>query len=318
MGKTLAECRRMLRSFLAAHLSQETRHRIRKIFFLDKKSKCDATVQWAIQDDVCNLRCVYCRFSHSVKQVPATDVKPLIEAMDKTGLIFNVAVCGNGELFLVPNIIEVFQELTKKHYISIVTNMTLRKVREFCEKIDPPKVIFVAASLHIKELERTGLTDMFIENYLLCEKKGFNVRAQEVAHPSLLGEAEHYKRFFGQKGVPLYFDDCFTQYEGKTYPEDYTDEERKAFGLITKKDCMDRIYQKGKLCNAGYNVCTVALDGKVYPCPGIKDVIGDIHRGKIGFREELMQCPNDKCLCPLNFLFGDLFLKARAATQPRG
>jgi MoaA/NifB/PqqE/SkfB family radical SAM enzyme len=315
MGNIFTECKEMLRTFLAAHLPNETRQFIKKLFLQDKRFKCDATIQWAIQDDVCNLRCEYCRFDHLVKAVPAGDAKCLIETMDKTGLIFNVAVCGNGETFLVPNIIEILQALTKKHYVSLVSNLSLRKVGEFCEKIDPKKVIDITASLHIKELERTGLTDLFIENYLLCEKKGFKIRAQEVAHPNLLGEVDKYKRFFGERGVRLYFDDCFIQFEGKTYPDAYTDEERKTFGLIKKQDSMDRIYQKGKLCNAGYNVFTVAIDGKVYPCPGIKDMIGDVRQGNIGFRKELIRCPNDKCLCPINFLFDDLLLRAREKTK---
>ena len=318
MKKELARLKEALHSFLEKHLSLETRQRVKKIFFRDAKSKCDAVAQWAIQDEVCNLKCEYCRFSHSIKEVPPADVKPLLEALDKTGKIFHVSICGNGETFLVPNIIEVLQELTRRHYVSLVTNLTPKKIREFCEKIDPKKVLDITASLHIKELERTGLMDTFIENYLLCEKKGFNIRAQEVAHPSLLGEVEKYKRFFAEKGIRLYFDDCFATYGGKSYPDAYTDEERRVFGLPRRQETLDKIYQKGKLCNAAYNVCTIAIDGKVYPCPDLKEVIGDIHRGGIGFKKGLTVCPMDRCFCPINFLYYELYLKALEETRKRG
>lgn len=318
MKMELAGLKEAVHSFLEMHVSTEIRQRIKKIFFPDTKSKCNAVAQWAIQDEVCNLRCAYCRFSHSIKEVPPADVKPLLGTLDKTGKIFHVSICGNGETFLVPNIIEVLQALTQRHYVSIVTNLTSPKIREFCEKIDPKKVLDITASLHIKELERTGLTDTFIANYLLCKKKGFNIRAQEVAHPSLLGEIEKYKRFFAQKGIRLYFDDCFAIFEGKSYPDAYTDEERQAFGLIRRQETLGKIYQKGKLCNAAYNVCTIAIDGKVYPCPDLKKVIGDIHRGEIGFKKELTVCPMDRCFCPLNFLYYELYLKALEETQKRG
>jgi len=318
MADTWTGLKEALRSFLVTHLTKKTRQRIKKIFFLGKKIKYDAVAQWAIQDEVCNLKCVYCRFSHSIKEVPPADPKFLLETLDKTGKIFIIAICGNGETFLVPNIIEVLQELTRKHLISLVSNFTLKKTREFCEKIDPKKVTSVVASLHIKELERTGLTNRFVENYLLCKKKGFNVRAQVVAHPALLGEAEKYIKFFGQKGVQIYFDECFIEYEGKSYPDAYTDHERQVLGLIKKQESIDRIYQKGKLCNAGYNICTVAVDGKVYPCPDIKEVIGDIHQGRIEFKKELTLCPNDRCLCPLNFLSYDLFTRGLEETKKRG
>jgi hypothetical protein len=122
-------------------------------------------------------------------------------------------------------------------------------VRELAERVDPGRARF-HASLHIRELERRNLLDRFIENYHICNKHGFYIYAEEVGHPSLMKEVKSYRELFHERGVPIQFGVFKGEFQGKSYPESYTDEEIKCFGL--NQETAKKIFrQKGKLCNVG-------------------------------------------------------------------
>jgi organic radical activating enzyme len=212
-------------------------------------SRYNALLQWLITDK-CNLDCLYCstkqyaKFEGNIK----IDIDAAIRAMDKTGKTFIINVTGGGEPFMADNILELCAAITKKHYLIINTNLTSPKFKLFSEAIDPLKVFYIMASLHIKELERLNLMDRYIDNYLALTGKGFHVIAEEVAHPSLFTEADHYREFFKSRGVPIAFGPFCGQWEGKNYPEAYTAEEKKLFGL--KDNIQAVFFQKGRKCNA--------------------------------------------------------------------
>jgi len=221
----------------------------------------------------------------------------LRNALDKTNKIHKINLTG-GEPFLVRNIVDLCVEITKKHFVACSTNLTSDKIKEFAEKINPLKVIFINASCHIKELERLNLLDKYIDNFNLCKGKGFNILATELAYPPLLSEVEKYKKFFKEKGIELGFAQFCGEYNGRHYPEAYTDEEIKGFGLEKAPD-IKMLKSKGKICNAGYNVCVVSSNGTVRPCQGIDEIMGSIFN-KIKFKKELIRCPRENCECPLS------------------
>jgi hypothetical protein len=235
------------------------------------------------------------------------DISSLIRTLDKTNKIFKIGFSG-GEPFLISNFIEACEKLTKRHYISLVTNLTSDKIKEFCEKIDPLRVVHLLASTHIKELERFNLLSRYISNFLMCKKRGYNISAYEVAYPPLLTEAEKYRKFFKEKGIELNFDPFLGNYSGKRYPQAYTEQEIEVFGLNMKSGSYAGTpHQKGKLCNAGYNVGMVGLYGEIRPCISVFDIIGNIY-GEIKFKDKLIICPHEFCPCPFNdydrYLFG--------------
>ena len=57
-------------------------------------------------------------------------------SINKTNKIFKIEFTG-GEPFLIPNIIEACEELTKKHYIEIISNFTSDRITEFCRVRSP-------------------------------------------------------------------------------------------------------------------------------------------------------------------------------------
>lgn len=263
------------------------------------KIECDAFLEW-IATLKCNLTCGYCidgvdRYPGHASEI---DIPALIRTLNETNKIFLISFSG-GEPFLVPNIIEALQELTKKHYITLFTNLTSKKIEEFANKINPERVASITASLHLKELERLSLLDTYINNFLLCKAKKFNIMAIEIAYPPLLPEVEKYKKFFRERGIEIKFSPLKPgTYGGKKYPESYTEQELEVFGLYGKKSVLKAFSLKGQICNAGYNVAIVYPNGDINPCFEIRESIGNIYK-KIEFKHNLVRCPFEQCGCPL-------------------
>jgi MoaA/NifB/PqqE/SkfB family radical SAM enzyme len=241
----------------------------------------------------------------------AIDIPLLINTLDKTNKIFRIQLTGigRGEPFLRPDIIKICEALTKKHYISLSTNLTSKNIAEFREKIDPQKVIYIVASLHIKELERLNLLDVFVSNFLLCKEKGFNMIAVEVAYPELFDEVGKYKGLFKKKGIEFGFYPFRGIYHSKEYPAAYTEEELEVFGLKNIPDLRSPLGTRGKICNAGYNAGLIRSSGDIMLCYEVFKKIGHIYKG-IQFKDHLIKCPITRCRCQL-YRFDDyLYEKA--------
>jgi MoaA/NifB/PqqE/SkfB family radical SAM enzyme len=244
--------------------------------------KYDYWLHWDIGNE-CNLNCSYCLnkpkqgklnfwnkkirkllqleiseiieiLKHKFKKSKSKiDLPSLMRTLNKTNKTFKIGFTGGGEPFLIPNVIDVFEQITKKHYISMNTNLTSRKIKEFAQRIRPEKVIDIVASLHIKELERTNLMERYVENFSICEKKGFDIYPMVVAYPPLINEVQKYKSLFNKFGIQIQFSPFNGTYSGKIYPEAYTKEEITAFDL----KLLNKSKRKGELCNAGYNAAIV-------------------------------------------------------------
>ena len=268
----------------------------------------DAWLLW-VPTYQCNLDCEYCILEKINRYIPNTyniNISAVKNTLNDSNKIYRIDFTG-GEPFLAPNIVEFCIELTKKHFIAINTNLTSKKVKEFAEKIDPERVLFINASCHIKELERMNLLSRYIDNFFLCKNRGFDIRAIEVGYPPLLKESDKYKRFFLEKGIYLTFCPYMGRYKEKFYPDSYSEKELKILGLTEKN--IDRFHQYGKLCNAGYNVGIIQTNGDFSYCFAINKSLGNIYEG-IKFKDKLTRCPFKFCNCPVNTFDPYLFRKA--------
>jgi MoaA/NifB/PqqE/SkfB family radical SAM enzyme len=277
----------------------------------------DAWLHWSVTDR-CNLNCHYCiSFDSDAKthdEIFKIDIPALIKTLDKTNKVFRIGFVG-GEPFLIPNIVEACTEITKKHYISFNTNLTSSNIKEFSKKINPEKVLGIHASLHIKELEKHNLLNRYIDNFLLCKEKGFVINAVEVAHPSLLSQVKEYKKKFQRKKINIKFGEYIGEYNGKKYPESYTTKERNIFAL--SKENIKVHNQKGKVCNAGYNVGIVCQNGDIFQCYEIREKLGNIYEENIIFKDKPIICPIEFCGCPLKSYDEHLFEKATGIKSNR-
>jgi hypothetical protein len=185
--------------------------------------------------------------------------------------------------------------------------LTSKKVKEFAEKINPERVLFINASCHIKDLQRTNLLSRYIDNFLLCKNRGFNIGAIEVGYPPLLKKRNKYIKFFLEQGIDLTFWVYVGPYKGKFYPDSYSKKERKILGLTKKY--IDWFHQYGKLCNVGYNVGVIHPNGDISYCFAINKSLGNVYEG-IKFNDKLIRCPVKFCNCPMNMYDLPLFRKA--------
>jgi hypothetical protein len=111
-------------------------------------------------------------------------------------------------------------------------------------------------------------------------------------------ELGYYRELFANRGVEISFDAFKGEYHGKTYPASYTDEEITLFGL-DQNTARNQFQQKGKLCNAGYNVVFAGPEGLITPCMDIPEPLGHMYGG-FRFQTEIMKCPVEICSCPFN------------------
>lgn len=312
--------------------------------------KYDAMLKWTVTS-VCNLQCDYCvnrekkgpflksagrHFEKILRGgVPAAveiirtklakkraamrkdlpiDTVRLKRFLDKTDRIFVICLTG-GEPFLLPNIREVSEAITERHYLALDTNLTSVQVPDFIRKIDPARVAWINASCQIDELEQNGLTERYIENYRLFQNNGFNVQASAVAYPAWLDRADEYRGYFKSRGVDLFFIRFYGLYRDKIYPGAYTPEELRVFGIENAEDvCGYR--SGGRRCNAGYNVGVASNAGDVSPCYGISEIIGNLYED-IRFRENMISCPNEVCGCPLDIYVPALWRRAAGEVAGR-
>ena len=178
-------------------------------------------------------------------------------------------------------------------------------------KFNPKKVLSFVGSLHIEQLEKFNLVERYISNFLLLKNYGFNVGAEMVAYPSLAGRIKDIKNFFTDRGIYIFTMPYKGKYNDMKYPESYNEKEIEAFDMPYISDTQSFICnQKGKICNAGYNFCTIRPAGGVYPCMDSMRKIGNIYR-HINFSDKLMKCPYDYCGCALNLYEPTLFNKAK-------
>jgi len=258
----------------------------------------------------CSFNCAYCFFLNPIKKTapaPPIDIPALVSALDHSGKIIRLSFGGGGEPFNVPNLVQACQAVTRNHFISFTTNLISKKVEDFVAKVDPRRTVLIIASLHIKELERLRLGDKYIRNFLLCREKGFIVSPEAVAYPPLLPEADSYRDFFRRRGVPLKFSPFLGTFEGRAYPDSYTDEQIAQWGLDPNVRMNYR--PKGKLCNAGFNMGVVNPRGDVWPCWKIPKSMGNIF-GRFTFHHKIIRCPFDFCGCPFPYFDPDRFEQA--------
>ncbi len=270
-------------------------------------SKYDAWLHWNVTNR-CNLKCEYC---FSVPPKPKNDVNrinisKLLATLEKTDKTFRIGFTG-GEPFLVPNFVEAVKSITKKHFVTINSNLTLPTVKDFGIKIHHERVLFIHASFHYLELIRKKVLDNYISNFFFLRENGFNVYAEEVAFPPHLERLEKDAERLSKLGIKLKFGAYYGFYNGKRYPESYTDEEIERFNLPKRE--IEKFRQKGNYCNAGYNVGVVYSKGQIKPCFQYHSDLGNIYE-EINFNSELIRCEAEYCGCPMNLY--DLFLYNKA------
>ena len=285
----------------------------------------DVLIHWLWNTD-CNFKCAYCSVSNKIKRFasyPALsrffpykhygsgnrlyyEYDKMVDWFNTMGKTFCLHFAG-GEVFLGDDFMRLCTVIAKDHYIGLSTNLVLPQARKFADTYDPRRVRCVIASLHLEELATTGSMKDYIENYLLFKKNGFPLQATVVAYPPLREKISFYRKYLGDSGVDFFYRPFVGFYQGKYYPDAYTDEEIAAFGLDLRV-----FMNRPRLCNAGNNVCFAHPHrGQVYfsPCPWTSKHIGKLY-SHIDFSDKIIKCSKKECSCPLQSFEPELFNSA--------
>jgi len=270
----------------------------------------DVWADWQI-NFFCNFRCEYC-FSKSDgrKENPefnGCSVERITAGFDRTNLVWLLHMSG-GEPFLHPKFVELCRRLTRRHFISLNSNISTCNVYEFAEQIGSERVAFVHCSLHFDERVRLGLIEDFIAKYHFLEKRGFNVFATQVLYPPILSRFNRIFKFFLNRGIVIKPKIFRGSYNQRCYPTSYTEAERaKILGFFRfSKDTEwidihlvdGNLSFKGLPCGAGSVFVMIGYDGNVTRCTGEPIGLGNVFDGHVLLLEHPEPCHVDICPCP--------------------
>lgn len=225
----------------------------------------------------CNFQCRYCYFPHETAPVePVVPAATLLDFLDATGEEWVVGMTG-GEPFLYPDFVELCHALSRRHRISIDTNLSIsRLVRDFARQLDPARVHDLYIALHIEERRRKGLVEAFVEDILLLRERGFHLTVNYVVHPQLVAAFRQDREWFEARGVPITPRPFKGFFEGQEYPNAYNAEARAVFAEFPRAGRKMAFNFQGVPCRGGRALLRLEPDGQLYRCSGEKRDLGNI------------------------------------------
>jgi len=278
----------------------------------------DVLADWHI-NIFCNVDCRYCCIHSSHKRDPrykGHSPRRVVEGFGGTGLTWLIHASG-GEPFLHPNFVQMSRELTRRHYLSINTNLSTNNIHRFAMEVDPGQVAFVHCSLHIEERARRGLVDDFVVNYHCLREAGFNTYVSQVMHPSVMDSFGNLFEDFQSRGVVVRPKVFRGYHRLRLYPAGYTQAQRETIlkycRLAEELDsarplhidiALDRDLAGGRLsftglpCRAGKDFVTIHYDGRVARCHSEPMDLGNIFEGRVRLLGEARPCVAPFCRCP--------------------
>jgi len=259
------------------------------------------TFSWDIHHK-CNYRCSYCWFDGRWVEEGRKDLNL---SVDEWELSWNkvydkykevlIEIVG-GEPFIYPSFFELIKKLSKKHCISICTNLFFNPKIFFSKKLDSERVS-LNATFHplYQDLET------FLGKAKILKNEGFLNDIHFVAYPPVIDRLSSIKERFEEKGILFDMQPFWGELGGKVYPDSYSEKEKRILNALLKDDDsmnyrVNRNSPRSKLCNAGYQYAYIKNDGIVTRC-GRDYILGNIVNANFRLLEEPRPCLNDYCPC---------------------
>jgi len=258
---------------------------------------------WYINNE-CNYKCSFC-CPQDIKTAPVS-LDRWIEIWD--GIYDRYGEChihiSGGEPFIYPNFIRLIASLSKKHTLEFSTNLSC-DVQPFIDNISPKRAR-LGGSFHPED----GNFEEFLKRVSLLKKSGFDVWVNYVAYPPHLKDMSGYKKAVEQSlpGVLFAIQPFGGKYEGRDYPQGYTDEEKKLmnFGDTSEvnKETIDwrtdgaKSVVKGKLCRMGQMYARIYPNAEVFRCCGNgASKLGNLLDNSFKLSDKPLPCECDNCPC---------------------
>ena len=271
--------------------------------------------------NTCNFRCDYCFFSDeflSGKLPSFVDSEEWAKAFDQSGLVWLLHLTG-GEPSVYPDFAGLCEALTRRHFISVNSNMTNHDWKRFARRVDPTRVSFINAGLHFEERQRKSENAAYVEHVALLRDLGFQVFCSLVGAPRALARFEEAAELLASIRmfpVPKVMRGVF---EGKRYPDAYSELDKERFRkyaemarsfyaptLASRSERPtldmfrdDRILEgepsyRGRSCEAGRLFVRIDPKGELFRC-GTSDTLGNIRAGAFARSTSPSPCNTSYC-----------------------
>lgn len=259
-------------------------------------------ITWTI-NEICNFNCEYCFQTHIKQALKPINIKILSKGLDNLGKDWLILITG-GEPFLEKNFVEICQEVTKKHYLVLGTNLSTNNVYAFADNIDSQRCVCINTTVHMLEREKKDpMCKAFIEKTCYLQDKGFNVITQYIVHPGYMDRVEPDLEYLKARGVKnIIAKAFFGMYDGKYYPAAFTDEQRNFFKKLDPSNYeIEKINESckyyGRLCTAGQKLFRMDRNGNITRCASSSRKYGNLFDKTINFDRKPRPCPKPQCDC---------------------
>jgi MoaA/NifB/PqqE/SkfB family radical SAM enzyme len=280
----------------------------------------DIEADWTL-NLLCNYDCAYC-ISRAPKEHPLVgrlSPEQYLEFFNSTGKTWLLHLTG-GEPFVHRDFVALCRVLTSRHYISLNSNLSSRRVQDFRAAVDPARVQYIHCGVHVEERDRLKGWRYLLANIESLIERGFPVFASLVMTSHAFAEYSRVAEPFTSLGVPLIPKVLRGGFEGRWYPQAYTAAQRAQFRFLSEQaeaiaatgrwqpdhrsptvnPFLDRDYLdgfpdfSGISCSAGRRSVSIGYDGRIFRC-GQKTVLGNIFDRRLNLFAEDRPCDDEYC-----------------------
>jgi len=255
----------------------------------------------------CNYKCSYCHAPKpehkDARKAAYIPIDRWIETWkknyDRYGT-WEILISG-GEPFTYPGFMELVIALSKMHIISVCTNLEW-DVEHLVKHIGPDR-LRIETSFHPEFSD----LDAFVRKLKLLKSHGFSPTVNFVPWPPLLEKMKKIKEVIDSTECQLTLQPFIGQFENRSYPQGYTEKERKYFDIFNDdcnlktlnfKTTKESDSTKGKPCRMGQNYVFIHPDGEVSRCCRDHSFsLGNIIDDSFRLLEKPLPCNAENCNC---------------------
>ncbi len=237
-------------------------------------SKKIVKIRWQVRFTKCNLKCPYCIAEWPKRKVEFDSQKffRCVEVLKKAEEKIVLRIGVEGEFFLSEELQQGVIELSKSDSIlgvSFSSNLQAdwSCMNDFFERVNLKK-LGMGCTLHDTVINNI---EDFFEKVKRINDMGVLIYVGYVAIPNRFEKIKEYKKRLDDMGVPFILNELNGEYNGKTYPDAYTQSERNFlkevfFSHHYYRMLVERDSPKGKACGAGEDYFYIDHKGDIYKC----------------------------------------------------
>jgi MoaA/NifB/PqqE/SkfB family radical SAM enzyme len=264
---------------------------------------------WHITQN-CNYRCSYCSSYEIVNQDNFRILRPDEWAGVWQRIYEMYGTCAvhvtGGEPSVYPGFFDVMEKVSGIHILEFDSNLSWDP-KNLIDRIDPVRVERIGLSY---QPESVDFGDFF-PKVMEIREAGFIVIIQAVAYPAFLRELEPCAKLACKQNLPFMLAPFSGDYNGKKYPDSYTDGEKALIGKIRgekpkiRRDVPDspaaennppeKAEEDERRCRCGEMFASIGTNGDAVRCMVSRTPMGNIIKGNFRLDAGAMPCAIKDC-----------------------